>query len=119
MKPLLTLAAFLALLGSAGSAIGAASDAVPAVTRQLAVRLVTSRCDPGMLPNPESASNEQLHFCQYVKEEVKPDCVANRTCMTYETWTQANPIFSPKLSRKAFLMLLEQRQHALDGGATK
>lgn len=50
-----------------------------------------------------SASNEEIHSCQYIREMVVLGCVEIKSCMNYKQWSRRNSRFSPDLSRAVFL----------------
>ncbi|MBN3729497.1 hypothetical protein [Burkholderia sp. Tr-20390] len=87
--------------------------------RQIAAALSTSPCGmtlqthtntDGTTSIDYSAPNETLHFCQYVRENVSPACVANRSCESYETWSKSNAVLDPRLPHSLFVSLLLERR---------
>lgn len=94
--------------------------------REFVGALAQGRCAVAVLRHTKSdgtvvtdyaAPNADLHFCQYVKEEVTTACLANRSCMSYEAWTKENASLSPKLPHDIFLALLATRAQRNESSA--
>ncbi len=92
--------------------------------RQMGAVLATAPCGAllqthtnadGTTSIDSSVPNETLHFCQYVREEVSTECVANRSCESYEAWSKANAVLDPRLPRPLFVFLLIDRRRTLTG----
>lgn len=64
----------------------------------------------GTVVSDYAASNADLHYCQYVKEQVTTACMKNHSCMSYDRWSRMNAALAPQLPRSTFLEMLAARQ---------
>lgn len=60
-----------------------------------------------------TASNQDIHYCQWIFDVAASPCVKTNSCPSYPVWSQANPGFSPKSKRAVFLAEFERRQHEI------
>ncbi len=67
----------------------------------------------GMSHKSYSASNKDIHSCQYIREMTASGCIEAKSCMSYKQWSRRNPGFSQDLPRAEFLARWKVREAEL------
>lgn len=90
------------------------------MVRELSANLLAGACTTltaptisevdGQVSEDYTATNAQLHECQYMRDTAQLQCVATGACPTYEEWSECNPQLSPLQGRRAFLAALKAYQ---------